>query len=91
MMFPSISPLFPAAFATTYPALEALNIMHLATPESAVLSAVIFNALIIMVLVPLALRGVPYRPHGAGKLLRDNLLIYGRRRVDCAVYRHQAD
>jgi K+-transporting ATPase ATPase B chain len=51
--------------------------MHLATPESAVLSAVIFNALIIMILVPLALRGVPYRPVGAARLLRDNLLIYG--------------
>jgi K+-transporting ATPase ATPase B chain len=51
--------------------------MHLATPESAVLSAVIFNALIIMALVPLALRGVPYRAVGAARLLRDNLLIYG--------------
>ncbi len=69
--------IIPAAFATTYPALRALNIMHLATPESAVLSAVIFNALIIMMLVPLALRGVPYRPMGAARLLRDNLLIYG--------------
>ena len=69
--------IIPAAFATVYPALGALNIMHLATPESAVLSAVIFNALIIMVLVPLALRGVPYRPLGAAKLLRNNLLIYG--------------
>jgi K+-transporting ATPase ATPase B chain len=69
--------IIPAAFASTYPALSALNIMHLATPESAVLSAVIFNALIIMMLVPLALRGVPYRPVGAARLLRDNLLIYG--------------
>jgi K+-transporting ATPase ATPase B chain len=69
--------IIPAAFATTYPALGALNIMHLATPESAVLSAVIFNAIIIMMLVPLALRGVPYRPVGAARLLRDNLLIYG--------------
>ena len=69
--------IIPAAFASTYPALGALNIMHLATPESAVLSAVIFNALIIMALVPLALRGVPYRPLGAARLLRDNLLIYG--------------
>jgi len=69
--------IIPAAFATTYPALQALNIMHLATLESAILSAVIFNALIIMMLVPLALRGVPYRPVGAAKLLRDNLLIYG--------------
>ncbi len=51
--------------------------MHLASPESAVLSAVIFNALIIVMLVPLALRGVPYRPVGAARLLRNNLLIYG--------------
>jgi K+-transporting ATPase ATPase B chain len=69
--------IIPAAFATTYPALGALNIMHLATPQSAVLSAVIFNALVIMMLVPLALHGVPYRPMGAAKLLRNNLLIYG--------------
>jgi K+-transporting ATPase ATPase B chain len=69
--------IIPAAFATTYPALRALNIMNLATPESAIISAVIFNALIIMMLVPLALRGVPYRPVGAAKLLRNNLLIYG--------------
>ena len=51
--------------------------MHLSTPESAILSAVIFNALIIMILVPLALRGVKYRPVGAAQLLRDNFLIYG--------------
>jgi K+-transporting ATPase ATPase B chain len=69
--------IIPAAFASTYPALGALNIMHLSTPESAVLSAVIFNALIIMALVPLALHGVPYRPLGAARLLRDNLFIYG--------------
>jgi K+-transporting ATPase ATPase B chain len=69
--------IIPAAFSAVYPALQALNIMHLATPESAVLSAVIFNALIIMFLVPLALRGVPYRPLGAARLLRNNLLIYG--------------
>lgn len=69
--------IIPAAFATTYPALLALNFMGLATPQSAVLSAVIFNALIIVVLIPLALRGVPYRPVGAAQLLRDNLLIYG--------------
>ncbi len=69
--------IIPAAFATTYPALQALNFMGLATPQSAVLSAVIFNALIIIALVPLALRGVPYRPVGAAQLLRDNLLIYG--------------
>ncbi|MGE3538269.1 MAG: potassium-transporting ATPase subunit KdpB [Candidatus Tectimicrobiota bacterium] len=69
--------IIPAAFVTTYPALAALNIMRLATPESAILSAVIFNALIIICLIPLALRGVRYRPVGAAVLLRDNLLIYG--------------
>ena len=69
--------IIPAAFATTYPQLNALNIMQLATPHSAVLSAVIFNALIIIILIPLALRGVKYRPIGAGLLLRRNLLIYG--------------
>jgi K+-transporting ATPase ATPase B chain len=57
--------------------LNALNFMRLATPESAILSAVIFNALIIIALIPLALRGVPYRAVGAAQLLRDNLLIYG--------------
>jgi len=69
--------IIPAAFASTYPALKTLNFMHLATPQSAVMSAVIFNALIIMALIPLALRGVAYRPLGAAKLLRRNLLIYG--------------
>jgi K+-transporting ATPase ATPase B chain len=69
--------IIPAAFASTYPALTALNFMRLATPESAILSAVIFNALIIIALIPLALRGVPYRPVGAAQVLRDNLLIYG--------------
>jgi K+-transporting ATPase ATPase B chain len=69
--------IIPAAFATTYPVLDQLNFMRLATPQSAILSAVIFNALIIIALVPLALRGVPYRPLNAAQLLRDNLLIYG--------------
>ena len=69
--------IIPAAFAVTYPQLNALNVMQLATPHSAVLSAVIFNALIIVALIPLALRGVKYRPIGAGPLLRINLLIYG--------------
>ena len=69
--------IIPAAFASTYPVLGALNFMRLATPESAILSAVIFNALIIIALIPLALRGVPYRPVGAAQLLRDHLLIYG--------------
>jgi K+-transporting ATPase ATPase B chain len=69
--------IIPAAFATTYPALNALNVMHLATPQSAILSAVIFNALIIICLIPLALKGVAYRALGAGALLRRNLLVYG--------------
>jgi len=69
--------IIPAAFATTYPQLNALNVMHLATPASAILSAVIFNALIIIALVPLALKGVKYTPKGAASVLRDNLLIYG--------------
>jgi K+-transporting ATPase ATPase B chain len=69
--------IIPAAFASTYPALSALNIMHLATPQSAILSAVMFNAIIIILLIPLALRGVPYRAIGAARLLRNNLLIYG--------------
>ena len=69
--------IIPAAFVTTYPGLGALNVMHLATPSSAILAAVIFNALIIIALVPLALRGVKYRAIGAEALLRNNLLIYG--------------
>jgi K+-transporting ATPase ATPase B chain len=69
--------IIPAMFAGTFPVLNALNIMHLKTPESAVLSAVIFNALIIVALIPLALRGVKYRPMGAAALLRNNLWIYG--------------
>jgi K+-transporting ATPase ATPase B chain len=69
--------IIPAAFATTYPVLNRLNVMGLKTPESAILSAVIFNALIIIALIPLALRGVRYRAVGASILLRDNLLVYG--------------
>jgi K+-transporting ATPase ATPase B chain len=69
--------IIPAAFAITYPELGALNVMHLATPNSAILSAVIFNALIIVALIPLAIKGVKYRPLGAGPLLRRNLLVYG--------------
>src|SRR6185437_1078525 len=69
--------IIPAAFAGTFPVLNALNIMRLQTPESAILSAVIFNALIIIALIPLALRGVTYRPMGAAILLRNNLAIYG--------------
>jgi len=69
--------IIPAMFAGTFPVLNALNIMHLKTPQSAVLSAVIFNAIIIIALIPLALRGIKYRPMGAAALLRRNLLIYG--------------
>jgi K+-transporting ATPase ATPase B chain len=69
--------ILPAAFAGIYPSLSALNIMGLATPQSAVLSAVIFNALIIVALIPLALKGVRYRPMGAAIVLRRNLLVYG--------------
>jgi potassium-transporting ATPase ATP-binding subunit len=69
--------IIPAAFVATYPQLAALNVMHLASPASAILSAVIFNALIIVALIPLALKGVPYRAVGAASLLRRNLLIYG--------------
>ncbi len=69
--------ILPAIFVASYPELQALNVMHLASPESAILSAVIFNALIIVALVPLALRGVRYVPIGAAALLRRNLLIYG--------------
>jgi len=69
--------IIPAAFVTTYPQLGALNLMHLASPSSAILSAVIFNALIIIFLIPLALKGVKYRPIGAATLLRRNLAVYG--------------
>ncbi len=69
--------IIPAAFASTYPALNQLNVMHLATPQSAILSAVIFNALIIIFLIPLALRGIVYRRVSAIKLLRNNVLLYG--------------
>ena len=67
----------PAAFVGIYPVLNVLNVMHLATPASAILSAVIFNALIIVALIPLALKGLHYRPVGAAQLLRSNLLVYG--------------
>jgi len=69
--------IIPAAFATTYPALGTLNVMGLATPASAILSAVIFNALVIIALIPLALKGVKYRPLGAEAILQRNLLVYG--------------
>jgi len=69
--------IIPAMFAAAFPVLGVLNVMHLRTPESAILSAVIFNALIIIALIPLALRGVRYRPLGAAALLQRNLLIYG--------------
>lgn len=69
--------IIPAAFASTYPPLATLNVMQLTSPISAILSAVIFNALIIVALIPLALKGVPYRPVGASQLLRHNLFVYG--------------
>ncbi len=69
--------IIPAAFATTYPVLNVLNVMALATPASAILSAVIFNALVIVALIPLALKGVNYKPIGAAALLQNNLLVYG--------------
>jgi K+-transporting ATPase ATPase B chain len=69
--------IIPAAFATTYPPLALLDVMHLTSPNSAILSAVIFNALIIVLLIPLALKGVKYRALGAASLLRRNLTIYG--------------
>jgi K+-transporting ATPase ATPase B chain len=69
--------IIPAMFVATFPVLQALNIMRLHSPESAILSAVIFNALIIIALIPLALRGVRYRPMGAAAILRRNLVVYG--------------
>jgi K+-transporting ATPase ATPase B chain len=69
--------ILPAMFAVAYPAMAALNVMRLATPQSAILSAIIFNALIIVALIPLALRGVTYRPRGANAVLLENVLIYG--------------
>jgi K+-transporting ATPase ATPase B chain len=69
--------MIPAMFIVVYPQLAALNIMHLGNPQSAILSAIIFNALIIVALIPLALKGIAYRPIGAAALLRRNLLIYG--------------
>ena len=69
--------ILPAMFITAFPGLQALNIMHLHSPTSAILSAVIFNALIIVALIPLALKGVSYRPASASALLRRNLLIFG--------------
>jgi K+-transporting ATPase ATPase B chain len=69
--------IIPAMFLVTFPQLQALNIMNLKSPESAVLSAVIFNAVVIICLIPLALRGVKYRPLSASTLLQRNLLIYG--------------
>jgi K+-transporting ATPase ATPase B chain len=69
--------ILPAIFVATYPELRALNIMGLSTPQSAIMSAVIFNAIIIVLLVPLALRGVKFRAVGASALLRRNLMVYG--------------
>jgi K+-transporting ATPase ATPase B chain len=68
--------IIPAMLMVTFPAMAALNVMQLASPQSAILSAIIFNALVIIALIPLALKGVPYRPLGALAVLRRNLLIY---------------
>jgi K+-transporting ATPase ATPase B chain len=67
----------PAMFVAFYPQLDALNVMRLQTPQSAILSAIIFNAVIIIALIPLALKGVAYKPLGAAAVLRRNLLVYG--------------
>ena len=69
--------IIPAMFVAAYPGLQSLNVMHLASPESAILSAVVFNALVIVALIPLALRGVKYRPSSASQLLARNLWVYG--------------
>ena len=69
--------ILPALFAAAYPGLDALNIMQLHSPESAIVSAIVFNALVIVALVPLALRGVRYKPSSASAMLRRNLLVYG--------------
>jgi len=69
--------IIPALFVVTYPQIKALNILHLHSPQSAVLSAVIFNALVIVALIPLALRGVKFRPSGSAAILRRNVFIYG--------------
>ena len=70
-------PIIPAAFSSTYPSLSVLNVTGLETPESAMLSAVIFNALIIVALIPIALKGVHYKAWSAARLLKHNLLVYG--------------
>ena len=69
--------MLPAMFSIAFPDLQKLNILHLHSPQSAITSAIIFNALIIIALIPLSLRGVTYRPAGAAAILRRNLLIYG--------------
>jgi K+-transporting ATPase ATPase B chain len=69
--------IIPAMFVAFYPQLQTLNVMRLVSPQSAILSAIIFNALIIVALIPLALRGVRYRPVGAASILRRNLVVYG--------------
>ena len=83
--------ILPAMFAPVYPGLDRLNVMNLYSPSSAILSAVIFNALVIVALVPLALRGVRYTPSSAADMLRRNLLVYGVGGLDHPVRRHQAD
>ncbi len=83
--------IIPAMLLLTFPQIAPLNIMNLQSPTSAILSAVIFNAIIIIALIPLALRGVKFRPLGAAKILQRNLLIYGLGGIVCSVYWNQID
>ncbi len=83
--------IIPAMFAVAFPQSEILNVMHLRSPESAILSAIVFNALIIIVLIPLALRSIRYRPMGAAALLRQNVLLYGVGRNHRAFRGNQVD
>jgi len=82
--------ILPAMFVVVYPQLDVLNVMRLSSPESAILSAVIFNALVIIALIPLSLRGVGYRPASASQLLQRNILVYGAGGARRPVHRDQA-
>lgn len=83
--------ILPALFAAAFPQMQVLNVMHLASPNSAILSALIFNAIIIPLLIPIALRGVKFKPSTATQLLRRNMLIYGVGGVNSTIYCHQSD
>ena len=83
--------IIPALFIGIYPAMQVMNVMQLGSPKTAILSAIIFNALILIALVPLALRGVKYRPAPASVILRRNLLVYGVGGLIGALHRHQID